>query len=81
LFAHLDSDMGLAAMDVSDIEQPDMEGLAFYVLEILHQPVCVASRIEKLQRDFLWGGMGEEFKPFGELGEGLYPNFKRGAWH
>lgn len=23
-------------MDVSDIEQPDMEGLAFYVLEILH---------------------------------------------
>lgn len=28
--------MGLAATDVSDIKQPDMEGLAFYVLEILH---------------------------------------------
>jgi hypothetical protein len=25
-------------------------------------PVGVAIHIEKLQRDFLWGGLGEEFK-------------------
>jgi len=24
--------------------------------------VGVATRIEKLQRDYLWGGLGEEFK-------------------
>lgn len=25
-------------------------------------PVGVAKRLEKLRKDFLWGGMGEEFK-------------------
>lgn len=33
-----------------------------YFLYLFLIPGSVASRIEKLQRDFLWGGMGEKLK-------------------
>jgi hypothetical protein len=36
--------------------------LPTYFLSLFPISSSVASRIEKLQRDFLWGGLGEEFK-------------------
>jgi hypothetical protein len=33
-----------------------------YYLSLFLIPACVANSIEKLKRDFLWGGIGEEFK-------------------
>jgi hypothetical protein len=39
-----------------------LSNLPTYFLSLLPIPSSVASRIEKLYRDFLWGGIGEEFK-------------------
>ena len=39
-----------------------LSSLPTYFLSLFTIPVSVAHRIEKLQRYFLWGGMGEEFK-------------------
>ena len=36
--------------------------LPTYYLSLFTIPTSVANRIEKLQRDFLWYGMGDEFK-------------------
>ena len=33
-----------------------------YYMSLFKIPIKVANRIEKLQCDFLWGGVGEEFK-------------------
>jgi hypothetical protein len=33
-----------------------------YYMSLFKIPVKVANRIEKLQHDFLWGGVGDEFK-------------------
>jgi hypothetical protein len=33
-----------------------------YFMSLSLLPASVANRIKKLQRDFLWGGLGEEFK-------------------
>jgi hypothetical protein len=39
-----------------------LSNLPTYFLPLFPIPSSVANRIEKLQRDFLWGGIGEEFK-------------------
>jgi hypothetical protein len=41
-----------------------LANLPTYYLSLFPIPGSVAARIEKLQRDFLWGGIGEEFKYF-----------------
>jgi len=42
-------------------------------------PASVANRIEKLQRDFLWGGLGDEFK-FYIVGPRFIPRYPREGW-
>jgi hypothetical protein len=39
-----------------------LSSLPTYFLSLFPIPVGVANRLEKLQRDFLWGGVGDEFK-------------------
>jgi hypothetical protein len=39
-----------------------LSSLPTYFLSLFPVPSSVAHRIEKLQRDFLWGGIGDEFK-------------------
>jgi hypothetical protein len=39
-----------------------LSNLTTYFLSLFLIPSSVASRIEKLHRDFLWGGLGEKFK-------------------
>jgi hypothetical protein len=39
-----------------------LANLPTYYLSLFPIPGSVAARIEKLQRDFLWGRIGEEFK-------------------
>jgi hypothetical protein len=39
-----------------------LANVPIYFLFLFHLPRSVAARLEKLQRDFLWGGLGEESK-------------------
>jgi hypothetical protein len=39
-----------------------LSNLPTYFLSLFPIPTSVANRIEKLQLDFLWGGIGDEFK-------------------
>jgi hypothetical protein len=39
-----------------------LSNLPMYFLSLFYISICVANRFEKLQRDFLLGGIGEEFK-------------------
>jgi len=39
-----------------------LSSLPTYFLSLFPIPVGVANRLEKFQRDFLWGGIGNEFK-------------------
>jgi hypothetical protein len=39
-----------------------LSNLPMYFMSLFLLPTNVANRIEKLQRDFLWGGLGDEFK-------------------
>jgi hypothetical protein len=38
-----------------------LANLPTYYLSLFPLPRSIAARIEKLQQDFLWGGIGEEF--------------------
>jgi hypothetical protein len=52
-----------------------------YYMSLFKIPVKVANLIEKLQGDFLWGGVGEEFKyHLGEVVQGVFPTFGGWAW-
>ena len=42
--------------------QSTLSSLPTYFLSLFTIPKSVANRLEKLQRDFLWGGMGNNFK-------------------
>jgi hypothetical protein len=33
-----------------------------YYMSLFPIPTSVSNRLEKIQRDFLWGGLGDEFK-------------------
>jgi hypothetical protein len=39
-----------------------LSNLPTYFMSLFPLPVDVANRVEMIQRDFLWGGLGEEFK-------------------
>ena len=39
-----------------------LSNIPMYYLSSFQIPGRVAKRIEKIQRDFLWGGIGDEFK-------------------
>jgi hypothetical protein len=39
-----------------------LSNLPTYYMSLFPLPVGVANRLERLQRDFLWGGIGDEFK-------------------
>ena len=39
-----------------------LSNLPTYFMFLLSLPAGIANRIEKLQHDFLWGGLGKEFK-------------------
>jgi hypothetical protein len=39
-----------------------LSNIPTYYLSLIPIPASLATRIEKLQQDFLWGGLGEEFK-------------------
>jgi hypothetical protein len=39
-----------------------LSNLPTYFMSLFHLPVDIANHIEKLQQDFLWGRIGDEFK-------------------
>jgi len=54
--------MYLSKGDRVTLIKSTLSNLPTYFLSLFPIPSSVASRIEKLHRDFLWGGLGEEFK-------------------
>jgi hypothetical protein len=57
-----------------------LANIPMYYMSLYKLPVRVANRIEKLQCDFLWGGLGEEFKYYLVV-QGMLSDYSRQAWH
>jgi hypothetical protein len=57
----LEADLSVKGGRVTLIKST-LSNLPTYFLSLFSIPSSVASRIEKLHQDFLWGGIGEEFK-------------------
>jgi hypothetical protein len=59
-----------------------LSNLPKYFISLFPLPTGVAYRIEKLQCDILWGGLGEEFKhhlvSWAKVCVGLWKNIKKG---
>jgi hypothetical protein len=52
-----------------------LSNIPTYYLSLFQNLVRVAKRIENIQRNFLWGGVGDELKfSFGILVQGMYDN-------
>jgi hypothetical protein len=45
-----------------NLNKSTLSNIPTYYLSLFLVPMSVANRIEKIQRDFLWGGMGDEHK-------------------
>uniref|UniRef100_A0A2N9G3B1 Reverse transcriptase zinc-binding domain-containing protein n=1 Tax=Fagus sylvatica TaxID=28930 RepID=A0A2N9G3B1_FAGSY len=57
-----------------------LSNLPTYFLSLFPIPATVARRMEQLQRDFLWGGLGEGVQiPLSQLGFSLFPGPMWGA--
>ena len=61
-----------------------LSGLPIYFMSLFTIPKRVIARLEKMQRDFLWGGGGGRVSSqaaFGKLGSCLLEETRRGFEH
>jgi hypothetical protein len=54
--------MYLSKGDRVTLIKSTLTNLPMYYMSLFPLPASIANHIEKIQWDFLWGGLGEEFK-------------------